>query len=81
MFRFYWLKKIVDRYKLPEPVSIHCQETDFNYTPVDIDIFCDCFAIERGKENNKNWDMATAIYSNKGYSQEYYDCSVAYCGF
>ena len=69
-------EKVGDKYKLPESVSIHYQENDFNYNPFDIDIFCDCFAIERGKENNKNWDMATAIYSNKEGSREYYDCSV-----
>ena len=52
-------EKVGDKYKLPESVSIHYQENDFNYNPFDIDIFCDCFAIERGKENNKTgiWQL------------------------
>ena len=42
-------EKVGDKYKLPESVSIHHQENDFNYNSIGIDIFCDCFAIERGK--------------------------------
>ena len=41
-----WAKKISDgKYKLPECVSIPCQETDYNYNPIDFDISCDLFVV------------------------------------
>ena len=65
-------KKIGDKYKLPESVSIHCQETDNNYTPIDFDISCDSFTVKKSSENDKYWDMPTCTGQN---GTEYYDCS------
>ncbi len=65
-------KKIGDKYKLPERVSIHCQETDHNYTPIDFDISCDSFTVGKLRDYNKYWGMATCTGQN---GLEYYDCS------
>ena len=65
-------EKIGDKYKLPESVSIHCQETDHNYTPIDFDISCDSFTVKKSSKNDKYWDMATCTGQN---GTEYYDCS------
>ena len=65
-------KKIGDKYKLPESVSIHCQETDNNYTPIDFDISCDSFTVGKLRDYNKYWGMATCTGQN---GLEYYDCS------